>query len=98
MENDLISRSAIVEKLRAKSNEWRGSYTGDAYATAARMVSKEPAVDAVEVCRCKDCKYYETAHSSLLGEITVCTGQGDMRIAKKPTDFCSYGERRAGDV
>lgn len=98
MNDDLVSRKSLVEKLRAKSNEWRGSYSGDAYATAARMVSKEPAVDAVEVVRCKDCKHYEAAHSSLLGEITVCTGQGDMRIAKRPTDFCPYGERRGDDA
>lgn len=56
MENDLISRKSIMDKLYAKANEWRGSYTGDAYATAARMVKKEPAVDPCATCKYKPVK------------------------------------------
>lgn len=43
-----------------------------------------PRVDAVEVCRCKDCKFYQTDH--------WCT-----RVAlgiMYENDFYSYGERR----
>ena len=37
--------------------------------------------DLVEVVRCKDCKYEDTCCRTIRNE-------------KKPTDFCSYGERR----
>ena len=47
-----------------------------------------PTVDAVEVVRCKDCKY--SARGAEFGTI-IC------RVAErkiKPDDYCSYGERR----
>lgn len=48
------------------------------------VLDKIPAVDAVQVVRCKDYKYW--AH-------------GDCyRIElSRPNDFCSYGERREDD-
>ena len=92
MNDDLISRQSIIYKLYAKANEWRGSYSGDAYATAARMVKKEPAVDVVEVVRCKNCvSGHKQPYSTLIRcETMACNGL-------KPDDFCSYGERRTDD-
>ena len=49
-----------------------------------------PRVDAVEVVRCRECKYHkdtsvkERAHCSLTGYTVECD------------DFCSYGERKEG--
>ena len=43
-----------------------------------------PAVDVVEVVRCKDCKHY------LFCCRTIRTG------GNRPDDFCSYGERKDG--
>lgn len=51
-------------------------------------------VDAVEVVRCKDCKHYQCAISSLLGEVMCCTRQGNMNVMKAEHDFCSWGERK----
>lgn len=45
-----------------------------------------PAVDAVPVVRCKECKW--------AGGDFVCY-RGVM-VQHKPEDFCSYGERRGG--
>ena len=48
------------------------------------FIDEQPTVDAVEVVRCKDCKFYQTDH--------WCT-----RVAlgiMYENDFCSYGERR----
>ncbi|UVM99509.1 MAG: hypothetical protein [Bacteriophage sp.] len=45
-----------------------------------------PTVDAVEVVRCKECKW--------TGGDFVCY-RGVM-VQHKPEDFCSYGERRGG--
>ena len=44
-----------------------------------------PAADVVEVVRCKDCKYEDTCCRMIRNE-------------KKPSDYCSYGERREDDT
>lgn len=56
---------------------------------ALRCVEQAPTVDAVEVVRCKDCKYL--MFSDCYGEC----GKGHMGIVS-PDDFCSYGERKEG--
>ena len=64
---------------------------------AVEVVDDSPTVDAVEVVRCKDCKYWKKFESSLLGSVMCCTGQGSMNIQKAADDFCSYGERKDND-
>ena len=59
-----------------------------------------PAVDAVKVVRCKDCKWYQ--ESKLLPPNKFCyrlmhPDPGEARRVGyncSPDDFCSYGERR----
>lgn len=46
------------------------------------FIASRPTVDAVEVVRCKDCKYQHDYDCPL------------SDCCKEPTDFCSYGERR----
>lgn len=46
-----------------------------------------PTVDAVEVVRCKDCRYYESENHNCVDEM------GYARIWEE-SDFCSFGERR----
>ena len=54
-----------------------------------KIVSVAPTVDAVEVCRCKDCKhYYYSAYAMR------CVCDFDNKEWDKD-DFCSYGERRS---
>ena len=54
------------------------------------MIKTAPTVDAVEVIRCRECKYHkdtsitEHEHCCLIGK-TVCYN-----------DFCSYGELKGG--
>lgn len=52
--------------------------------------------DMVEVVRCKDCKYCEFFYSACDydGNLTEDYYCNPFRTTKKPTDFCSYGERR----
>ena len=52
-----------------------------------------PTADVVEVCRCKDCKYYNT-------QLMTCYNNEfpfhcESRPIMREDDFCSYGERRA---
>lgn len=46
-----------------------------------------PAADAVEVVRCKDCRFWDCGR---------CEGveNGLIREYTKPDDFCSYGKRK----
>ena len=65
-----------------------------------RIIEMQPTVDAVEVVRCRDCKWYMPG--DLFTDIMFC-----HRLKKdngKPAkynycadDFCSYGERKEGD-
>ena len=67
---------------------------------AVRDIMDAPSVDAVEVVRCRDCKWYMPG--DLFTDIMFC-----HRLKKyngKPAkyyycadDFCSYGERKDGD-
>lgn len=57
--------------------------------------------DAVEVVRCKDCKYY--CQDKINGvicrhpELDFDIECYDHWINTNPDDFCSYGERKDGD-
>ena len=59
----------------------------------AKQIADAPTVDAAEVVRCKDCKYYEIHKPKVLEN---CERNGYI-IPMKPDDFCSYGERKDGD-
>lgn len=52
-------------------------------------INRVPTVDAVEVVRCKDCKYL--MFSDCYGECS----RGHMGIVS-PDDYCSRGERKDG--
>jgi hypothetical protein len=80
---DLIDRQELLRVIRdhvAKLGDASPLQTAD-MAYIAALVAAMPAVDAVPVVRCQDCKF---RHS---GEFCEC----------RPADaFCSDGERRAG--
>ena len=54
-------------------------------------IDNAPDVDAVEVVRCKDCKYYEHPEYYGGGTKDVCR---TFKRQTKEDDFCSYGERK----
>lgn len=61
-----------------------------------RMINDAPTVDAVEVVKCKDCKFYTDAgtipNKSCCG---FCTKLGAVSYyGVDATDFCSFAERR----
>lgn len=57
-------------------------------------IEDAPAVDAVPVVRCKDCKVCRGFPGPDIeqNELGLCKWSGTLM---KPDDFCSYGERRA---
>jgi hypothetical protein len=87
----LIDANALYITLGKLAREPDYQHEGEDWSVGVAMAMGEvwsaPTVDAVEVCRCKDCKFYQTDH--------WCT-----RVAlgiMYENDFCSYGERRTKD-
>lgn len=80
----LIDADVLITKFQ--SDEEYFEKIGDTafmFATigAINDIKKAPTIDAVEVVRCKDCKYWNPWQCSQFNDHT------------HEVDFCSYGER-----
>ena len=91
MKDDLISRSALLERLAFKrmGSMQRNTYPG--LESAIAQVKKAPAVDAVAVVRCKDCAWCKKPFPEHFPQKLECM-RFDMEIAAD--EFCSRSERR----
>lgn len=91
MNGDLISRSALLEKLgvRARKHDYDECTELTIYEDM-HEVKVAPAVDAVEVIKCRDCFYWMKAKVNRSGFL-VCPKSGMEIVA---TDYCSRAERR----
>ena len=97
-EKRLIDANAIPKLFEKKYEETQQRILdGETYldtlaegvTEADDVIQAMPTVDAVEVVRCKNCKYYCNGwHCNLYLNVSHET---------KPDDFCSYGERREGE-
>lgn len=66
-----------------------GANPNQVYNEVLQVVAEAPTVDAVEVVRCKDCKWvYRDPYSG-------CYYCHERQV--QSTHFCSYGERKEGD-
>jgi len=54
--------------------------------TIVDHIENQPTIDAVEVVRCKDCKWFEKAGCAI-----YIVDDSDR---PKETDYCSFGERK----
>lgn len=65
------------------------TYINTGMETAINAIDKAPTIDAVEVVRCKNCKYW---HSNT----EFCDVWSHMNIAQRTLadDYCSLAERR----
>ncbi|MGN0665606.1 MAG: hypothetical protein ACI4KF_03665 [Huintestinicola sp.] len=89
--SEFIKRGTIYEKLDAiggcdATEPWSQGWD-KAIDEAISIVENAPAADAVEVVRCKDCKYYVNH------DLCYCRNKKGLTDIVKPDDFCSYGER-----
>lgn len=89
-DGDLISRKALTKRMAFYKSEFE---PGEDFDSAVLMINNAPAVDAVEVVRCRECKHWdcyggEDAHK---GDCTELVG---LESCMYEEDFCSYGERR----
>ena len=85
----------LARSRLAKSRKGAAFYQGDLLPETEltdkewmRLINATPTIDAVEVVRCKDCKYYGDEHFCPLRSLADYTD---------PNDYCSMGERREDD-
>lgn len=58
-------------------------------AVGTHEIDKAPTIDAMEVVRCKDCKYWDKA--TIRKGFLICPASGMEIMAD---DYCSYGKRK----
>jgi hypothetical protein len=61
-----------------------------------QVIADGPTADAAPVVRCKDCKHYEL--DACLKIYQDGNVSNDAWQERKPTDFCSYGERKENGI
>ena len=85
MTNDLISRSALLE-LYADTEDIHFAVYNVPIPVVRQNILDAPAVDAVEVVRCRDCVRYEFG---------FC--MRSILYSKDPNGFCESGDRRGDE-
>ena len=87
----LIDADAIIDFIDMDST-WDPLETCFSEKAVVDMLESAPTVDAVEVVRCKDCKYrFKNNGHSRDGCPIV-----EAKIWMDDDDFCSHGERKEG--
>lgn len=95
MAKRLIDSAELIAKLPIVEEDKQISLIG-AVADAVVMISECQPVDAVEVVRCKDCKYYDNPICGVHSEYPCDQYNTGYTVHTEPDDFCSYGERKEG--
>ena len=61
-------------------------------------IDNAPTVDAVEVVRCKDCRFYEKVeYYHPIDDRAIKTVCRLFKRQMHPDDYCSYGERKESE-
>lgn len=98
--NALITRiqgtASEVARLSPYDVEWF-SRMAQRQSEIVNIIVEAPTVDAVEVIRCRDCKYHRWEQELCHGRIKhFCSNPKGLTVVRKDT-FCSYGERRTDE-
>lgn len=89
MNNDLISKSALLELAH---NHVGGTVD-------CNDIARFPAVDAVEVVRCKDCKHgMFTKFRKGEPELITCTHKNMFPLRVTLEFYCAYGAKMDAEV
>ena len=84
---DLVDRKELRDTL----------YEADAVTMqGVKIINQFPAVNAVPVVRCRDCKWYQIRRWNYINPEYDCRKTHAL-LDVSPEDFCSYGERKDGD-
>lgn len=106
-EKRLIDANALMTKVQRYADEPDYQHTGENWRNGVRAIEYEisiaPTVDAVEVVRCKDCKFsgmycFWPSHNPKLACLDI-EEDGFVRMATtvNPDGYCSKGERKDND-
>ena len=87
------------EKMRLIDKDELSKLVGESfdYFLARLGLKCPPTVDAVEVVRCEDCKWWKTNYMWNGSERKVCVIEPYEPVRNK-SDYCSKGERREDEV
>ena len=93
MENDLISRSALLKRQRRYTEFDEAGFSMTVNAVEVEEIQKAPAVDAVPVVRCGECarRVYKEINDCEIGGCEL------FGVALPCNFYCAEGERRAED-
>ena len=84
-----------LENLNAISFYETNEHSKEAYMETKGMLKTLPTVDAVEVVRCRDCKYWDTVPGSTFAPMHhQCKV---IKLMSTGTWYCASGERKDGD-
>lgn len=86
----LIDADALIEELEADAEQIEDSISKMVHYAIIKDIEDMPTIDAVEVVRCKDCKWLDTDNA---GEVYCSLLEGRYIDDDEDVGFCSYGER-----
>ena len=72
----------LIDADKLLENKFKNDISWNAF---EKLIKRQTTIDAVEVVRCEDCKYWN-------GETKGCVRNPCVEPWRK-NDFCSYGER-----
>lgn len=92
-----MGRLIDAERLKAHYCWWAGGSKemsiDEAKKTFDTIIDIQPTVDAVEVVRCKDCKWWKTNYRWNGSERKVCVIEAYEPV-RNEDEYCSWAERR----
>ena len=89
-----MSRLIDADELKKQQTHLWDEVMGHVPCVLLYDIDIAPTIDAVPVVRCKDCKNGTVCVNMKGTEYVDCVL--DDYSVRKPTDFCSYGEKRDG--
>lgn len=90
---DLISRNALINDLSYSAPEL--FFDKDYLMT---KIARQPAVDAVPVVRCRECRYWREEVSPTEHWVCAHHSFNERKMYTTPIFFCADGERRGGNA
>lgn len=92
--SDLIDRQAAIDVLeeRLKANGYSNAALVSELNRSIGYLMRLPSADAVEVVRCKDCKYQDKGENES-ESWNVCKYRPWLYFGIDDDDYCSNGER-----
>lgn len=88
---EYISREAAINKLLQCADDYAPDYSDITVAHAVSKIKEIPAADAVDVVRCKDCRYSIREDEYELW----CNGFCNPARLVGDMDYCSHGAAKA---